>query len=90
MRKPRFTADDEKYAKKTSKRLGDLYGTSMNARQVAAEMCMTTNSVSKTMRRHGFRVYDPVRDRRYSTDEVVALMTLRHHKRMVELKRVEP
>ena len=90
LRKPPFTADDERYAKKTSKRLSHLYGVGMNARQIASEMAVTPSTASRTMRYHGFHAFDPIRDRRYSTDEVVALMTLRHHFRMQELKRVEP
>ena len=88
MKKPKFTADDARYAKKTSERLNDLYGVGMNSRQIATEMCVTPSTASKAMRSHGFYAFDPVHDRRYSTDEVAALMTYRHHIRMAELKRV--
>lgn len=90
MKKPKFTADDKKYAIRTSKRLSELYGVGMNSRQIASEMCCTPSTASKAMRSKGFYAFDPVRDRRYSTDEVVAVMTLRHHIRMEELKRVIP
>lgn len=90
MKKPKFTADDKKYAIKTSKRLSHLYGVGMNSRQIATEMCVTPSTASRTMRYHGFHAFDPLRDRRYSTDDVVAIMTLRHHVRMAELKRVIP
>ena len=90
MRKLKITDDDRKYAIKTSKRLTHLYGVGMNSRQIAAEMCVTPNAVSKAMRRFGFHAFDPIRDKRYSTDEVVAMMTYRHHIRMQELKRIVP
>lgn len=88
--KPPFTTDDKKYAIKTSKRLNHLYGVGMNSRQIASEMCVTPSTASKMMRRFGFYAFDPIRDKRYSTDEVTAVMTLRHHIRMAELKRVIP
>ena len=90
LKKPKFTVDDKKYAIKTSRRLLHLYGAGMNSRQIATEMCVTPSTASKAMRRHGFYAFDPIRDRRYATDEVAAVMTLRHHIRMAELKRVEP
>ena len=90
MRKPRFTDDDRRYAIKTSKRLSHLYGVGMNSRQIASEMCVTPSTASKAMRRFGFYAFDPVYDKRYSTDEVTAVMTYRHHIRMAELKRVIP
>ena len=87
--RPKFTADDKKYAIKTSRRLSHLYGVGMNSRQIATEMCVTLSTASRTMRYHGFHAFD-LKDRRYATDDVVALMTLRHHVRMAELKRVIP
>lgn len=90
LKNPKFTVDDKKYAIKTSKRLNNLYGVGMNSRQIATEMCVTPSTASKAMRRHGFYAFDPIKDRRYATDEVAAVMTLRHHIRMAELKRVEP
>ena len=90
MRRPKLTDDDKRYAAKTSKRLNYLYGVGMNSRQIASEMCVTPSTASKAMRRCGFYAFDPIHDKRYSTDEVTAVMTLRHHIRMAELKRVIP
>ena len=84
--KPTLTADDRRYAAKLHKRLVQQYGVGMNSRQLAAELCVTTKGAASMMNRFGFRQFVPKKDNRYSVDDVCALMTYRHHKRMREIK----
>lgn len=86
MNKPDLTADDRKYAAKLHKRLVQQYGVGMNSRQLATELCTTTKAAASVMNRFGFRQFVPKKDRRYSVDDVCALMTYRHHKRMKQIK----
>lgn len=86
MNKPDLTADDRKYAAALHKRLIRQYGMGMNSRQLATELCTTTKAAASVMNRFGFRQFVPHKDTRYSTDDVTAVMTYRHHKRMKEIK----
>lgn len=87
-KKPVPTADDYRYAKKTHERLVKMYGAGMTAQQVAVEMGKPTKSVSRMMHHYGFYVFDTTHDKRYNTEEVTALMTLRYHRLQERLKQI--
>lgn len=79
--KPKLTKADRKYAAKLNERLLQQYGVGMATRQCAAEIGISTRSVTRRMNHYGFKQFDPKYDKRYSTDEVTAIMTLYYHRR---------
>ena len=84
--KPDFTDDDREYATKLYNRLKRQYGKGLNSRQLSKEMGIPLQSASATMNGLGFRTIGGKKDPRYPLEAVIPAMTLKHHKRMKELK----